>query len=223
MRLLAIKISSLILFLIITFFFKNILAIEYSSCALKKAEWHKIVDFDIDAFVEIYYNECKLNFKHYRYLALPIHKKSSEKLFVDAIWGNGKKWLDFNARYIVKPNSIDTVKYLIHRNKKELDKDWLNHFPNARGFPNGVHSHWRTINLNELYYVKLKVSANKNIDNNSVFFKAPFGESNYEPIQFKDQSIPIIDDLGQYSSANWEGKTVNIDQLKKQGEIDQQL
>ena len=77
-------------------------------------------------------------------LVIPIQNKSSEKLLVDAIWGNGKKWLDFNARYIVEPNSIDTIKYLIHRNKKDLDKDWLNHFPNARGFPNGVHIHWRT-------------------------------------------------------------------------------
>tara|TARA_B110001452_G_scaffold267240_1_gene276354 strand:- start:10332 stop:12317 length:1986 start_codon:yes stop_codon:yes gene_type:complete len=223
MRLLAVKISSFILFLVITFFSKNILAIKYSSCDIKKDEWHKIVDFDKDASVEIYYNECKLNLKDYRYLAIPIHNKSSDKLFIDAIWGNGKKWLDFNARYIVEPNSTDTVKYLIHRNKKELDKDWLNHFPNARGFPNGVHSHWRTINLNELNYIKLKVSANKNIDNVSIFFKAPFGKSNYDPIQFKDQSIPILDELGQYSSAHWEGKTENIDQLKKQGEIDQQL
>ncbi|RPG79799.1 MAG: hypothetical protein CBC95_003705 [Crocinitomicaceae bacterium TMED135] len=223
MRLLAVKISFFILFLVITFFPKNILAIKYSSCDINKDDWYKIIDFDKDVSVEIFYNECKLNLKYYRYLAVPINNKSSEKLFVDAIWGNGKKWLDFNARYIVEPNSIDTVKYLIHRNKKELDKDWLNHFPSARGFPNGVHSHWKTINLNELNYIKLKVSANKNIDNDSVFFKAPFGKSNYEPIQFKDQSIPIIDELGQYSSANWEGKTENIDQLKKQGEIDQQL
>ena len=91
MRLLAVKISSLILFLVITFFFKNILAVEYSSCDIKKDEWHKIVDFD--ASVEIYYNECKLNLKDYRYLAIPIHNKSSKKLFVDAIWGNGKNGL----------------------------------------------------------------------------------------------------------------------------------
>ena len=223
MRFLDFKISFFILFLAITFFPKNILAIKYSSCDINKDDWLKIIDFDKDFSVEISYNECKLNLKDYRYLAVPINNKSSEKLFVDAIWGNGKKWLDFNARYIVEPNSIDTVKYLIHRNKKELDKDWLNHFPNARGFPNGVHSHWRTINLSELNYIKLKLSANKKIDNDSVFFKAPFGKSNYEPIQFKDQSIPIIDEFGQYSSANWEGKTENIQQLKKQGEIDQQL
>ena len=29
--------------------------------------------------------------------------------------------------------------------------------------------------------------------------------------------------MGQYSSANWEGKIENIQQLKKQGEIDEQL
>ena len=85
MRLLAIKISFFILFLEITSFPKNILAIEYSSCDIKKDEWHKIVDFDKDALVEIYYNECKLNLKDSRYLAIPIHNKSSEKLFIDAL------------------------------------------------------------------------------------------------------------------------------------------
>ena len=217
------KISCFILFITNIIIFNNVLAIKYSSCEIKKDEWFKIIDFDKDSTIEIYYNECKLNLRDYRYLVIPIQNKSSEKLLVDAIWGNGKKWLDFNARYIVEPNSIDTIKYLIHRNKKELDKDWLNHFPNARGFPNGVHIHWKTIDLNELNYIKLKVSANKNIDYKSIFLKAPYGESKFSPIQFKDQSIPILDELGQYSSVNWESKYKHIEQLKKQGQIDEKL
>ena len=223
MRFSVFKISCFILLITNIIIFNNVLAIKYSSCEIKKDEWLKIIDFDKDASIEIYYNECKLNLTDYRYLVIPIQNKSSEKLLVDAIWGNGKKWLDFNARYIVEPNSIDTIKYLIHRNKKELDKDWLNHFPNARGFPNGVHIHWRTIDLNELNYIKLKVSANKDIDYNSIFLKAPYGESKFSPIQFKDQSIPILDELGQYSSVNWESKYKNIEQLKKQGQIDEKL
>ena len=99
----------------------------------------------------------------------------------------------------------------------------MNHFPNARGFPNGVHIHWKTIDLNELNYIKLKVSANKNIDYNSIFLKAPYGESKFSPIQFKDQSIPILDELGQYSGLNWESKCKNIEQLKKQGQIEEKL
>ena len=223
MRFSVFKISCFILFITNILIFKNVLAIKYSSCEIKKDEWFKIIDFDKDASIEIYYNECKLNLTDYRYLVIPIQNKSSEKLLVDAIWGNGKKWLDFNARYIVEPNSIDTIKYLIHRNKKELDKDWLNHFPNARGFPNGVHIHWKTIDLNELNYIKLKVSANKDIDYNSIFLKAPYGESKFSPIQFKDQSIPILDEMGQYSGANWESKYKNIEQLKKQGQIEEKL
>ena len=217
------KISYFVLQITIIITSKNVLAIKYSSCEIKKDKWFKISDFEKTFSVEIYYDECKLILKDYRYLAIPLNNKSSEKLFVDAVWGNGKKWLDFNARYVLEPNSIDTIRYLIHRNKKELDKDWLNHFPNARGFPNGVHTHWKTINLKELNYIKLKVSANKNIDNYSIFFKAPFGESTYDPIQFKDQSIPILDEMGQFTSASWEGKIKNIDQLKKQGKIDEKL
>ena len=101
MRFLDVKISFFILFIAITFFPKNISAIKYSSCDINKDDWLKIIDFDKDFSVEISYNECKLNLKDYRYLAVPINNKSSEKLFVDVIWGNGKKWLDFNARYIV--------------------------------------------------------------------------------------------------------------------------
>ena len=91
MRLLAVKISFFILFLVIIFFPKNILAIKYSSCDINKEEWHKIVDFDKDISVEIFYNECKLNLKDYRYLAVPTYNKISEKLFVDAhgVWGTG--------------------------------------------------------------------------------------------------------------------------------------
>ena len=91
MRLLAVKIYFFILFLVIIFFPKNILAIKYLSCDINNEEWHKIVDFDKDVSVEIFYNECKFNLKAYRYLAAPTYNKSSEKLFVDAhgVWGAG--------------------------------------------------------------------------------------------------------------------------------------
>ena len=56
MRLLAFKISFFILFLVITFFPKNILAIKYSSCDINKDDWYKIIDFDKDVSVEIFYN-----------------------------------------------------------------------------------------------------------------------------------------------------------------------
>jgi hypothetical protein len=113
--------------------------------------------------------------------------------------------------------------YLLHRKKDDIDIDWLNHFPKARGFPNGVHHHWKTINLKDLKYLKLKFSSNKKIDFSNIYFKAPYGEINYAPIQFKDQSIPILDEMGQFLSENWDGKTANINQLKKQGETDEHL
>ena len=88
------KISCFVLFITNILIIKNVLAIKYSSCKIKKDEWFKIIDFDKDSTIEIYYNECKLNLKDFRYLVIPIQNKSSEKLLVDAIWGNGKKWLD---------------------------------------------------------------------------------------------------------------------------------
>ena len=217
------KISYSALLLVSMLLLNNVHGAKYSSCDISTVKWLSINDIDKDGYIEIDYNNCKLNLTGYRYLAIPIKNNSNENLLIDALWGNGKKWLDFNARYILEPNSIDTIKYLIHRRKEDIDNDWLNHFPNARGFPKGVHQHWRTINLEELKYIHLRFSSNKKIDFNNIFFTAPIGNSKYDPLQFKSQEIPILDNMGQYNSSSWDGKVEDVNQLNKEGEIDKKL
>ena len=68
------KISYFVLQITIIIISKNVLAIKYSSCEIKKDKWFKISDFEKFS-VEIYYDECKLILKDYRYLAIPLKIK----------------------------------------------------------------------------------------------------------------------------------------------------
>ena len=74
---------------------------EYSMCELSENIWYTLSDMDSTGNLDFNYSECKLDLTNFKYLAIPVKNESSQKLLVDAYWGNGKKWLDFNARYII--------------------------------------------------------------------------------------------------------------------------
>ncbi|MEC7944958.1 MAG: hypothetical protein VX145_02220, partial [Bacteroidota bacterium] len=170
---------------------------EYSMCELSENIWYTLSNMDSTGNLDFNYSECKLDLTNFKYLAIPVKNESSQKLLVDAYWGNGKKWLDFNARYIISPNIEDTVKFLLHRRKDEIDKDWYTYFPNARGFPGGTYNHWRTINFSELKYIRLCFSKIDDQNIEQIYFKPPVGMTGYKSIDFKDLNKPFIDEFGQ--------------------------
>ena len=193
---------------------------EYSMCELSENIWYTLSNMDSTGNLDFNYSECKLDLTNFKYLAIPVKNESSQKLLVDAYWGNGKKWLDFNARYIISPNVEDTVKFLLHRRKDEIDKDWYTYFPKARGFPGGTYNHWRTINFSELKYIRLCFSKIDDQNIEQIYFKPPVGMTGYKSIDFKDLNKPFIDEFGQDKNSSWNGKIKTIQHLEENGQQD---
>jgi hypothetical protein len=189
---------------------------KWQSVIINQAQGKKTIEFN--------YNKCNLDLSKYSYMGIDVENKSSSRIIVDIVYNGPYKNHVNQGRYFVSENETKQNKLILNRVALEAQSDWLPMFKAVRGLPANYVKHWNAFDLKDIKKVTISISWENHTGDTAgeIRIKTPYGVDDFKfpSISFKDQKLPILDEMGQHTGSQWEDKLQAIANLKTLGEKD---
>jgi len=198
---------------------------QINGCVLQEDQW-QIVILNQDQgskTLEFLYNPCNLNLLDDVFLKIEVENNSLVDLVADISMHSAVSWKDNAGRHIVPAQSTKDLKLILYREALDASSPWYKEFNEVRALPGGHVIHWKAFSLDEVKKVKLTISW-KDLDGEvaMVRVKTPVGDVAYTfpEIDFNSLPRPLVDEMGQLKTEDWDDKLDSRDVLASLGDSD---
>lgn len=204
----------------------SVMSQNINSCDENLGNGNKFYKIDLSNDVKsivFNYKKCNLNLSDFTYLSYYVNNASEKDIIVDVQYFGPQQRHVNQGRFFVAKQSKKQHNLILCRQKLPKTSSWEPYFPEVRGLPGHYVRHWNAFNLEEVKSVEISISSNDIFNSNDIIeVSNPFGYKSFEfaSKDFKEQTLPLLDDMGQYASESWENKLSNLGALKTLGKKD---
>jgi hypothetical protein len=198
---------------------------QINGCVLQDDQWQILIlnEDEGSKTLEFVYNPCNLNLLTDVFLKIEVENNSPVELVADISLHSSVSWKDNEGRHIIPAQSSKDLKLILYREAPDASSPWFQEFSEVRALPGGHVIHWKAFNLDEIKKVKLTLSwEDLGGQVYMVRVKTPVGDGAYTfpEIDFNALPRPLVDEMGQLKTEEWDDKLESRDALVGLGSSD---
>lgn len=177
------------------------------------------------AVVLFSYKNGALDLSNFRELAVRIANGSSAELDVlirVESKPDGTSRGSTTGRFLVRPGEENTLTTLLPRKPLPADHPHVKTMGRLFAFPWGHQRHWLTIDPSSIMQARVQISWRKAEEGQTIQVGLPCGSGDFstDPKLLENFHFPMVDEFGQASWMEWEGKIHTAEELPEDGRKD---